>query len=52
VNRVPFIAFRTLSDLAGGGEGQNEMSVFFKLAADNSAAAVLAYLQAYPERKQ
>lgn len=52
VNRVPFIAFRTLSDLAGGGEVSNEMSVFFKLAADNSAAAVLAYLQACPERKQ
>jgi nucleoside phosphorylase len=42
VNQVPFIAFRSLSDLAGGGGGKNESSVFFKLAADNSAAVVLA----------
>jgi adenosylhomocysteine nucleosidase len=46
VNEVPFIAFRSLSDLAGGGKEKNEISVFFKLAADNSAAVVLAYLKA------
>jgi adenosylhomocysteine nucleosidase len=44
VNRVPFIAFRSLSDLAGGGEGQNEAAVFFRLAAQNSAAVVIEYL--------
>jgi len=46
VNRVPFIAFRSLSDLAGGGGGKNEAAIFFKLAADNSAEVVLAYLEA------
>jgi len=50
VNQVPFIAFRSLSDLAGGGGGKNESSVFFKLAADNSAAVVLAYVQAFGEK--
>jgi len=45
-NRVPFIAFRSLSDLAGGGDGANEVPVFGKLAADNSAAVVIAYLSA------
>ena len=27
-NGVPFIAIRSLSDLAGGGEGANQMAVF------------------------
>jgi adenosylhomocysteine nucleosidase len=49
VNRVPFIAFRSLSDLAGGGGGKNEVATFIKLAADNSAAVVLSYLQALDE---
>lgn len=47
-NGVPFIAFRSLSDLAGGGEGENEISTFFKLAADNSARVLLAFLAAMP----
>ena len=47
-NRLPFIAFRSLSDLAGGGPGANEMDSFFQLAADNSAAVVLAFLKALP----
>lgn len=46
VNRVPFIAFRSLSDLAGGGGAANELPTFLKLAADNSAAVVLGYLEA------
>ena len=50
VNQVPFIAFRSLSDLAGGGKGANEASVFFKLAAENSATVVLAYLNALNEK--
>lgn len=45
-NRVPFIAFRSLSDLAGGGRGQNESRTFGRLAADNSAAVVIEYLKA------
>jgi adenosylhomocysteine nucleosidase len=50
-NATPFIAFRSLSDLAGGGEAENEMATFFQLAADNSAASVIAFLQAWsPQR--
>lgn len=43
-NGVPFIAFRSLSDLAGGGAGENELPVFFELASRNAAAVVTAYL--------
>jgi adenosylhomocysteine nucleosidase len=49
-NRVPYIAFRSLSDLAGGGAGSNEVRTFGSLAADNSAAVVIAYLTALPTR--
>ncbi|MEM0906011.1 MAG: 5'-methylthioadenosine/S-adenosylhomocysteine nucleosidase [Pseudomonadota bacterium] len=45
-NAVPFIAIRSLSDLAGGGEGENELPVFFGLAAGNAAAMVKAFLAA------
>lgn len=48
VNRVPFIAFRSLSDLAGGGEGENQMATFFQLAADNAAKVVRAFLKDAP----
>lgn len=47
VNHVPFIAFRSLSDLAGGGEGQNEIKTFFKLAADNAAHVLLRFLEVW-----
>ena len=47
-NQTPFIAFRSLSDLAGGGAGENEESTFFQLASDNSAAFVRAFLAALP----
>jgi len=43
-NGVPFIAFRSLSDLAGGGEGVNEIRTFIQLASDNSAAVVQRFL--------
>jgi adenosylhomocysteine nucleosidase len=46
-NGVPFIAFRSLSDLAGGGEGENEINTFFGIAADNSARVLLAFLRAW-----
>lgn len=46
-NRVPFIAFRSLSDLAGGGDGENEIGTFFRIAADNSARVLLAFLAAW-----
>lgn len=45
-NDVPFIVFRSLSDLAGGGEGENEMRTFLRIAADNSARVVMAFLKA------
>jgi adenosylhomocysteine nucleosidase len=48
VNDTPFIVFRSLSDLAGGDPGANQARVFFKLASDNSAAVVRAFLRALP----
>lgn len=47
-NGVPFIAFRSLSDLAGGDPGTNQAPTFFRLASDNSAAVVVAFLKALP----
>jgi len=47
-NDVPFIAFRSLSDLAGGGEGENQMATFMSLASSNSAEVVKAFLGALP----
>jgi adenosylhomocysteine nucleosidase len=46
-NQVPFLGFRSLSDLAGGGEGENQIGTFFQLAADNSANVVLAFIENY-----
>jgi adenosylhomocysteine nucleosidase len=46
-NSVPYIAFRSLSDLAGGGEGANEMLTFMNIAADNSAKVLLAFLASW-----
>jgi len=48
-NDVPFIAFRSLSDLAGGGEGANEMGTFMGLASANSAAVVTSFIAALPQ---
>jgi len=48
VNKTPFIAFRSLSDLAGGGKNENEVGTFFQLASDNSAATILAFLRLLP----
>ena len=47
-NGVPFIAFRSLSDLAGGDPGQNQARAFYPLASENSATVVLAFLRALP----
>jgi adenosylhomocysteine nucleosidase len=49
INNVPFLAFRSLSDLAGGGRGENESSTFQHLAADNSVAVLRAFLKALPK---
>ena len=48
-NGVPFIAVRSLSDLAGGSEQANQLEVFFRLAAGNAAAVVRALLRAMPD---
>ncbi len=48
--RVPYIAFRSLSDLAGGGAAANESRTFGQLASDNSATLVMAFLRALPRR--
>ncbi len=43
VNRVPFLAFRSVSDLAGGNDVSN-LEVFQQLAAGNAARTLLAFL--------
>jgi adenosylhomocysteine nucleosidase len=43
-NNVPYVAFRSLSDLAGGGPGANEMPTFGLLAARNSTSVLEAFL--------
>ncbi len=47
-NHVPFIAVRSLADLAGGGEGANQMEVFLELAAGNAAMVVKALVREMP----
>ena len=46
--KTPFIAFRSLSDLAGGDPGDNQARTFFQIASDNSALVVRAFLKALP----
>lgn len=44
--RVPFIVFRALSDLAGGGSAQsNEADTFASLAATNSVKVVVEFVK-------
>lgn len=47
-NSVPFLAVRSLSDLAGGSDGPNEMLTFMALAARNSEAVVKAIVAEIP----
>jgi adenosylhomocysteine nucleosidase len=47
-NKVPFIAFRSLSDLAGGDAGENQIEAFKNLASGNSASLVHAFIKALP----
>jgi adenosylhomocysteine nucleosidase len=47
VNATPFLAFRSASDLAGGSGSETageEMDEFFRVAAENSATVVVAFL--------
>lgn len=46
VNGTPFIGFRSLSDLAGGDPSANPFPVFIRLAAENSARTVRAFVRA------
>ncbi|WP_295635726.1 5'-methylthioadenosine/S-adenosylhomocysteine nucleosidase [Novosphingobium sp.] len=48
-NRVPVIVFRSLSDLAGGDAGANQMNTFMTLASVNSATVVKAFVAALPK---
>ena len=50
VNGVPFIAFRSLSDLAGGEAGGNQMDLFMTLAAENAAAVVKSFIGELPKK--
>jgi adenosylhomocysteine nucleosidase len=45
-NQIPFVVFRSVSDLAGGDAGPNRMLVFMGLAADNSAHLLRAFVAA------
>jgi adenosylhomocysteine nucleosidase len=47
-NQVPAIVFRSLSDLAGGDESENQMHTFMALASVNSAQVVRAFVKALP----
>lgn len=44
-NDVPFIAIRSLSDLAGGSEKANQIEIFFHLASKNAARVVMSLLR-------
>jgi len=44
MNKVPFLSIRSLSDLAGGDIGPNEMEVFRALASRNALAVLRALL--------
>lgn len=44
-NHVPFLAIRSISDLAGAGGHENQIEIFTALAADNSAKVLLALLE-------
>jgi len=48
INNRPFIAFRSLSDLAGADPDQNQEEVFEKLASQNSAMVVKAFIKELP----
>lgn len=48
--KTPFIAFRSLSDLAGGGSAlSNEATIFGTLAAQNSVSVVLKFISIVSE---
>lgn len=54
VNGIPYIAFRSLSDLAGAEEFNADVGALFAsgLAESNESAVTLAFLDAWRERRQ
>jgi len=48
-NEIPFLVFRSVSDLAGGDASTNQMNTFMQLAADNSASVLVAFMRALHE---
>lgn len=48
VNQVPFVVFRSVSDLAGGDTEENRMLTFMHVAAGNAAHLVRAFVAAMP----
>ena len=50
VDETPHLAFRSLSGLAGGGPGENELTTFFELASSNSAALLVSFLTLWGAR--
>eukprot|EP01006_Ploeotia_vitrea_P028752 TRINITY_DN61390_c0_g1_i1.p1 TRINITY_DN61390_c0_g1~~TRINITY_DN61390_c0_g1_i1.p1 ORF type:complete len:365 (+),score=31.41 TRINITY_DN61390_c0_g1_i1:40-1134(+) len=47
-NDVPFLAFRSVSDLAGGGDQSNEIDLFFGLASTNAFRVLKALVAGLP----
>jgi adenosylhomocysteine nucleosidase len=44
-NHVPFIAFRSLSDLAGGTSAANQAEIFLDLAATNAVIVLTSFIK-------
>jgi len=48
-NQIPFIAFRSLSDLAGGTDFTDVGAFFGSMAEANASAVTLAFLDAWAQ---
>jgi len=48
-NATPFLAFRSVSDLAGAGGDSNEMMTFMRLAAENSVRVLARFTEILSE---
>jgi adenosylhomocysteine nucleosidase len=44
---VPLMAIRSLSDLAGGGEGENEIGLFFQVASNNAGIVLRSFMRGW-----
>jgi nucleoside phosphorylase len=43
-NKIPFIAFRGLSDLAGGGSSVTEVYTFLEIASENAVDILVKFI--------